>query len=108
MPAGASLSINLLAGNLGSIVLGGTGSTLSINNIQNYAYAPLTNNLGLSIPAGASLNIGSLSGNLGSVVLGGVGSNLTINNSAYLSAAQTITNNLGITVPVGPRRSSMA
>ena len=82
-----SIAVYALTGNIGSVSLGGTGTSVNLTGTN------LTNNLGLSVPANASLGVVGVVGNLG-------GLSLAANSTAYLYGTQ-ITNNQGLSVPAG-------
>ena len=80
-----------MTGNLGQTVLGGAGSSLTIDQFNATS---VTNNLGVDVPAGASLWVGGMIGSLGNLTLEGTGSTLYIEGNS-------LTNNLGVSVPAG-------
>ena len=69
---GGSLYVNGLTGNLGSVTLSGSGSSLTVSG-SNYVV-----NQGLVITTGETVTLNGVTGNLGSVTLSGSGGSLII------------------------------
>ena len=98
VPAGSTLSVSGLTGNIGNITLA-TGGNATVEGTN------LTNNVGLTVPTGAELLVGGMIGNLGSISLG-ESSGLNIDPYWYYyeydaNFQPTLTNNLGLAIPTG-------
>ena len=87
---GGTLNVSTLTGDVGTVVLVGSGSQVTLSGTN------LVNNLGLTAPAGTTLSVSGLTGDLGTVLLDGPGSQMTLSGTGYV-------NNLGLTAPGGRR-----